>query len=54
VLRSGVSQRAGKRQAKPLMVSFTGTTGKLDPDNMRGWMTLAEISAGYEMPLGAL
>jgi len=28
------------------VVSFTDKAGKLDPENIRGWMTLAEISTG--------
>lgn len=43
----GASQLAGKWQTKPVIVSFTDNAGKLDPENIRGWMTLAEISSGY-------
>jgi polyferredoxin len=50
----GVSQLAGRWQTRPPAVSFTNADGKLDPDNIRGWMTLGEISAGYSMPLEAL
>ena len=50
----GASQLAGKWQPKPEAVSFTDRAGKLDPENIRGWMTLAEISQGYSMPLERL
>ncbi len=46
----GASQLAGKWQTKPAMVSFTGASGKLDVENIRGWMTLGEISSGYGIP----
>ena len=36
------------------MVAFTNKTGKLDADQIRGWMTLADISAGYGIPLERL
>lgn len=47
----GTSKLAGKWQTKPAMVSFTDQSGKLDPENIRGWMTLAEISSGYHVPI---
>lgn len=50
----GTSQLAGKWQTKPAVVSFTGKAGKLDPESIRGWMTLAEISAGYGIPVERL
>ncbi len=50
----GVSQMAGKWRTKPEMVSFTDQTGKLNPAQIRGWMTLNEISAGYRIPLDEL
>lgn len=50
----GVSQLSGKWRTKPERVAFTGKTGKLDADQIRGWMTLADISAGYGIPLEQL
>ena len=50
----GVSQLAGKWQPKPAAVSLRDGSGKLDPENIRGWMTLGEIAAGYGMPLDRL
>jgi polyferredoxin len=50
----GVSQVAGKWQTKPAMVSFTDASGKPEPENIRGWMSLQEISAGYGIPLPVL
>ena len=50
----GTSNLAGKWQTKPSMLSFTGPAGKVDPENIRGWMTLQEISAGYSVPLERL
>ncbi len=50
----GSSQLAGKWQTKPALASFTDRTGKLDPENIRGWMTLAEISTGYGVPVERL
>jgi ferredoxin len=47
----GASQSAGKWQTKPPVVAFTDAQGKPDPENIRGWMTLEEISAGYGVPL---
>lgn len=50
----GVSQLAGKWQTKPELVSFTNKAGRLDPEAIRGWMTLDEISKGYGIPLHQL
>ena len=50
----GVSQAAGRWQTKPQMVAYTDAAGKLDADQMRGWMTLADISGGYGIPLERL
>jgi ferredoxin len=50
----GVSQLAGMWQTKPAAVSFTNANGKLDPESIRGWMTLDEISKGYSIPLDTL
>lgn len=50
LLLIGTSQLAGKWQTKPPAVSFADKFGKLDPENIRGWMTLAEISSGYGIP----
>lgn len=53
-LMVGTSQVAGKWQTKPAAVSFTDATGKLQPENIRGWMNLEEISIGYGVPLPKL
>jgi polyferredoxin len=50
----GTSQLVGKWQTRPARVSFTSTQGKLEPENIRGWMTLQEISSGYGVPLDQL
>jgi len=50
----GVSKLAGMWQTKPAAVSYTNREGKLDPENIRGWMTLEEISKGYAVPLDRL
>jgi hypothetical protein len=50
----GVSQLAGKWQVKPELASFTNKTGQLDPEAIRGWMTLTDISQGYGIPLDQL
>ncbi len=50
----GVSQLAGKWQTRPALVSFKDAAGKLDAENIRGWMTLGEISEGYGLPLETL
>jgi polyferredoxin len=50
----GASQLAGKWQTKPPMVSFLDLKGNLDPENIRGWMTLQEIATGYGVPLASL
>ena len=47
----GASQLAGKWQTQPAMVSFKNRDGKLDPEAIRGWMTLEQISQGYGIPL---
>jgi polyferredoxin len=49
-----VSQAAGKWQTKPNMASFTNAAGKLDAQQIRGWMTLNDISSGYQIPLNDL
>ncbi|MBI4874854.1 MAG: 4Fe-4S binding protein [Acidobacteria bacterium] len=50
----GASQLAGKWQTRPAAVSFANNAGKLDPENIRGWMTLQEISGGYGIPVDEL
>jgi polyferredoxin len=46
----GASKLAGYWVTKPGSVSFTDASGRLDPEQIRGWMTLAEISKGYGIP----
>lgn len=48
------SKLSGKWRTKPEVISFTDPAGKLDPENIRGWMTLQEVSDGYNVPLERL
>lgn len=50
----GISQAVGYWRTKPAAVAFIDRAGKLDPDQMRGWMTLNEIADGYGIPLDRL
>jgi len=50
----GTSKLAGKWQTKPEVVTFADRTGRLNPENIRGWMTLEEIGHGYGIPLDRL
>lgn len=50
----GLSQMWGKWRTQPVMVAYTNIAGKLDPGQIRGWMTLADISGGYGVPLHVL
>jgi len=50
----GTSQLAGKWQTKAAAPSYTNAGGRLDPDSIRGWMTLAEISTAYGLPVDQL
>ncbi len=50
----GVSQVWGKWRTKPEMVAYTNVSGQLDAGQIRGWMTLADISGGYHIPLPRL
>ena len=50
----GVSKLSGYWRTKPEAVAFTNVAGRLDAEQMRGWMTLNELSAGYGIPLAAL
>lgn len=50
----GVSKVSGYWRAKPEAVAFTNSAGKLDSEQMRGWMTLKELSTGYGIPLPEL
>lgn len=53
-LMIGAGQLSGKWQSKPADVKLTNSTGKLDAENIRGWMTLDEISKGYGVPMERL
>ncbi|MGC4051156.1 MAG: 4Fe-4S binding protein [Paludibaculum sp.] len=53
-LTIGVSQIWGKWKTKPSAVAYTNAAGQLDAGQIRGWMTLAEISEGYRIPLTTL
>ena len=48
------SKAAGKWQTRPAQASFTGVGGALHAGQIRGWMTLNDISAGYGIPLPEL
>lgn len=50
----GVSKLAGAWRTKPQAVTFTNAKGELDPGAIRGWMTLNEVSQGYNIPLDRL
>jgi hypothetical protein len=50
----GASQVAGKWQTKPDAVSLKDAKGRLQPENIRGWMNLQEISEGFGIPLADL
>jgi hypothetical protein len=50
----GISRVSGQWRAKPQMVAFTNAAGKLDAEQMRGWMTLAEIGDGFGIPVDML
>jgi polyferredoxin len=53
-LMIGVSKLSGHWQVKPEMVSFTDQKGRLDPGQIRGWMSLNDLSQGYHIPLDRL
>jgi Pyruvate/2-oxoacid:ferredoxin oxidoreductase delta subunit len=50
----GASKMAGKWQTRPSVVSFTDAAGRPSAGNIRGWMTLQEIAAGYGVPIEQL
>lgn len=50
----GASKLAGQWRTKPQTVSLRDSAGRLDPEAIRGWMTLEEISTGYGIPLEEL
>ncbi|MBL0158152.1 MAG: 4Fe-4S binding protein [Bryobacterales bacterium] len=50
----GLSQMWGKWRTQPVMVGYTNAAGKLDAGQIRGWMTVADISDGYRIPMPAL
>jgi polyferredoxin len=50
----GISRVSGHWQTKPQMVAFTGTSGQLDAGQIRGWMSLNDLSQGYKIPLDRL
>lgn len=49
-----VSKVSGQWRTKPEQVSFVNAAGQLDPEQIRGWMSLKEISDGYGIPLEKL
>jgi len=50
----GTSKLAGYWRTKPEWVKLTNGAGRLDVEQIRGWMTLSEISSGYGIPLEEL
>lgn len=50
----GTSKLSGYWRTKPEMVKFTNSAGRPDPEQIRGWMTLNDISQGYGIPLDRL
>jgi hypothetical protein len=54
LLLVGTSRLAGKWQTRPSMVSFTNSQGALDPEAIRGWMTMQEIGDAFGIPLSDL
>jgi hypothetical protein len=48
------SSIAGKWQTAPKALTLTDGKGKLDPEGIRGWMTLQEIATGFSIPLDAM
>ncbi len=50
----GASQLAGKWQTKPDLILPQASAGKADPEEIRGWMTLQDISQGYGIPMQRL
>lgn len=50
----GATKLYGSWRTKPAMVSFYNAAGALDPGLIRGWMSLADISAGCNIPLERL
>jgi polyferredoxin len=50
----GISQASGHWRTKPDQVSVVNAAGRLDPEQIRGWMSLAEISSGYGVALSEL
>jgi polyferredoxin len=54
LLLVGAGNLVGKWQTKPAAVAFTDQAGKPSAANIRGWMTLQEIAAGYGISLDHL
>jgi hypothetical protein len=50
----GATKVAGYWQTKEAMVSLRNGGGQLEPEQIRGWMTLRDISTGYGVPLPEL
>lgn len=50
----GVSKAAAAWRTLPAAVSFAGAGGRLDPEQIRGYMTLREIARGYAIPMDRL
>lgn len=48
------SKAAGQWQTKPAVAGFTNPAGKLDAGQIRGWMTMNDISSGFGIPLPEL
>jgi len=50
----GISKATATWQTKPAEIRVTDNAGNLDPDAIRGWMTLADISREFGIPLDRL
>jgi ferredoxin len=50
----GATKLTGYWQTKESMVSFRNGRGELEAEQIRGWMTLNDISNGYGVPLAEL
>lgn len=50
----GASKVSGHWRTRPETVRFVNASGGLDPGQIRGWMTLGDISSGYGIPVQEL
>ena len=50
----GISKATSTWRTKPERLEFVGKSGEMDPENIRGWMSLQQISTGFDIPLEKL